>query len=320
MYIPLRMGRSNIFMLQYITIAAHSTLIYLLVLVEVLIRVAFFTLLERKVLGYIHIRKGPNKVSWGGLLQPIADAVKLFSKERFSSSKFHNSFFVGSPLLGLILSLVLWLVIPIHLSLLSFSFLILFAIISVRIYYLLGRGWRSNSKFSRLGSFRAVAQSISYEVVLIILALGIVYLICSVNLINLTEIQPSIWFGILFPPMLITWVRTILAETNRRPYDFREGERELVSGFNTEYSGGLFSLLFISEYANIIFLSILTCLLFLGGSSIIMLKTLLLCLVFLWVRGSLPRLRYDILIKIAWTSYLPLALCLVFLRCPIINP
>nr|YP_009002515.1 NADH dehydrogenase subunit 1 [Engaeus lyelli]CDL72554.1 NADH dehydrogenase subunit 1 [Engaeus lyelli] len=286
---------------------------YLVLIVCVLVGVAFVTLLERKILGYIQIRKGPNKLGILGMLQPFSDAVKLFVKEQtFPKSSNFFPYYV-SPVMSLFVALILWGVLPLDLGLLSLEMGVLFFLccLSLGVYPLMGAGWSSNCKYSLLGSLRAVAQTISYEVSLAIVLLSILFLVGGFNLMGFNEFQEGFWFIWLAFPLAGVWFGSCLAEMNRTPFDFAEGESELVSGFNTEYSSGGFVLIFMAEYTSILFMSGVTVVLFLGGTLVSLsfyFKLVMVGFLFIWVRGTLPRLRYDKLMHLAWKSFLPLAL------------
>nr|YP_009509643.1 NADH dehydrogenase subunit 1 [Curtonida isos]AUN45060.1 NADH dehydrogenase subunit 1 [Curtonida isos] len=290
---------------------------YLILIVCVLVSVAFVTLLERKVLGYIQIRKGPNKVGYAGILQPFADAVKLFSKEQ--TYPFVSNFlpYYLSPVFSLFIALLVWVVVPYESGLVNFNMSVLFFLccLSLGVYTTMSAGWSSNCKYSLLGSLRAVAQTISYEVSLALVLLSFVFLIGGFNLELFSLYQSKVWFVWMSVPLSLVWLASCLAETNRTPFDFAEGESELVSGFNTEYSSGGFALIFMAEYASILFMSMLFSLLFLGGqvcSILFYFKLVFISFVFIWVRGTLPRLRYDKLMYLAWKSFLPVSLNYLF--------
>nr|YP_009860233.1 NADH dehydrogenase subunit 1 [Neoplocaederus obesus]QKW88550.1 NADH dehydrogenase subunit 1 [Neoplocaederus obesus] len=285
----------------------------LLLIVCVLVGVAFLTLLERKVLGYIQIRKGPNKVGFVGLVQPFSDAIKLFTKEQTYPYMSNFNLYYFSPVMNLFLALFLWMCVPFITVNVSFNLSLLFflSVSSLGVYTVMLAGWSSNSNYSLLGSLRAVAQTISYEVSLALILLSFLFLILSMSILDLMKYQEYIWFFFLLLPLCLMWVVSSLAETNRTPFDFAEGESELVSGFNVEYSSGGFAMIFLAEYASILFMSMLCCMLFLGGdlvSWLFFFKLTLVSFFWIWVRGTLPRFRYDKLMYLAWKSYLPVSL------------
>ena len=277
---------------------------YLILVICVLISVAFLTLLERRVLGYIQIRRGPNQVSICGLPQPFADAIKLFSKEQtFPLLSNYYPYYI-SPIFSLFLSLVIWLSIPYLRILTSFSLSWLFFLSCTRmgVYTVISAGWSSNSNYALLGGLRAVAQTISYEVSLALILLSFILLSERYDLLLISKYQYDVWFLFIMFPLSLAWLASCLAETNRTPFDFAEGESELVSGFNIEYRAGGFALIFIAEYARILFMRLLYALIFLGGnifSLFFYFKFIFLSFVYVWVRGTLPRFRYDKLIYIA---------------------
>nr|YP_010029668.1 NADH dehydrogenase subunit 1 [Pimelocerus perforatus]QOU11174.1 NADH dehydrogenase subunit 1 [Pimelocerus perforatus] len=288
----------------------------LILVIGVLISVAFLTLLERKVLGYIHIRKGPNKLGYMGLLQPFSDAIKLFTKEQTYPFMSNFGLYYISPIMNLFLSLLLWMCMPFITVSLNFNMSILFflSISSLSVYTIMLAGWSSNSNYAMLGSMRSVAQTISYEVSMVLILLSFLTLVVSFNLIDLIKFQEYIWFLFLMLPLSLMWFITSLAETNRSPFDFAEGESELVSGFNVEYSSGGFAMIFLAEYASILFMSMICVLLFCGGDLVsikFFIKLTVISFVWVWVRGTLPRYRYDKLMYLAWKSYLPVALNLL---------
>nr|YP_011036679.1 NADH dehydrogenase subunit 1 [Stroggylocephalus agrestis]WRK21283.1 NADH dehydrogenase subunit 1 [Stroggylocephalus agrestis] len=287
--------------------------IFLLVIICVLVSVGFFTLLERKIIGYIQFRKGPSKLGFSGLLQPFSDGLKLFLKEFLLPLNSNFFFFFICPIIGLFQSLFIWLIFPMFVNSINFNYGLIFFLCcsSISVYSLIFCGWSSNSCYSLMGYIRGISQVISYEVSLSLILLNFFLLIDSFNLIYLFIFQKNCWFIFLCYPIFFIWLSCCMAETNRSPFDFSEGESELVSGFNVEYSGGLFSLLFISEYSSIIFMSFLTCLIFLGGnfsSYYFFIKVISICSFFVWVRCSLPRYRYDKLMYLAWKCYLPMSL------------
>lgn len=302
----------------------------LVIIVPLLISVAYVTLAERKVIGSMQIRKGPNVVGLYGLLQPLADGLKLFAKETILPSHANLIIFVLAPILGFILSLISWAVIPYSefavLADLNIGILYLFTVSSISVYSLLMSGWASNSKYAFFGAIRAAAQMISYEVSIGIIIISVILCVGELNISSIVLAQKDIWFFIpLFPAFLMFFV-SALAETNRAPFDLTEGESELVSGFNVEYSAMTFALFFLAEYGHIILMSFFTSILFFGGwlppfdlfpftlipSYIwIALKTSFFIFVFIWVRVSFPRIRYDQLMQLLWKSYLPFSLAFV---------
>nr|YP_009229177.1 NADH dehydrogenase subunit 1 [Anoplophora chinensis]ALS54029.1 NADH dehydrogenase subunit 1 [Anoplophora chinensis]UNB14377.1 NADH dehydrogenase subunit 1 [Anoplophora chinensis] len=285
----------------------------LILIICVLVGVAFLTLLERKVLGYIQIRKGPNKVGFVGLIQPFSDAIKLFTKEQTYPYMSNLNLYYLSPIMNLFLALVLWMCIPFISVNVSFNLSMLYflSVSSLSVYTVMLAGWSSNSNYSLLGSLRAVAQAISYEVSLSLILMSFLYLILSLNMLDLMKYQKFIWFSILMLPLCFMWLVSSLAETNRTPFDFAEGESELVSGFNVEYSSGGFAMIFLAEYASILFMSFICSMLFLGGNLMdlsFFLKVGFMSFLWIWVRGTLPRYRYDKLMYLSWKSYLPISL------------
>nr|UNP54546.1 NADH dehydrogenase subunit 1 [Mythimna loreyi] len=285
----------------------------LILIIGVLVGVAYLTLLERKVLGYIQIRKGPNKVGIVGILQPFSDAIKLFTKEQTYPNFSNYICYYFSPVVSFILSLMIWLLIPYYFNLISFNLGVLFFLCctSLGVYTVMVAGWSSNSNYALLGGLRAVAQTISYEVSLALILMSSIIMIMDFNLLKFFIFQEYLWFFFLMFPLSLCWMSSSLAETNRTPFDFAEGESELVSGFNIEYSSGGFALIFLAEYSSILFMSMLFVLLYLGGfnlSILFYLKLSFISFLFIWVRGTLPRYRYDKLMYLAWKSYLPISL------------
>nr|YP_009732600.1 NADH dehydrogenase subunit 1 [Anarta trifolii]QHS71319.1 NADH dehydrogenase subunit 1 [Anarta trifolii] len=285
----------------------------LILIIGVLVGVAYLTLLERKVLGYIQIRKGPNKVGFMGILQPFSDAIKLFTKEQTYPNFSNYICYYFSPVISFILSLMIWLLIPYYFNMISFNLGILFFLCctSLGVYTVMVAGWSSNSNYALLGGLRAVAQTISYEVSLALILMSSIIMIMDFNLLKFFYYQDFIWFIFLMFPLSLCWMSSSLAETNRTPFDFAEGESELVSGFNIEYSSGGFALIFLAEYSSILFMSMLFVLMYLGGfnlSIMFYLKLSFISFLFIWVRGTLPRYRYDKLMYLAWKSYLPISL------------
>nr|QNV11929.1 NADH dehydrogenase subunit 1 [Planorbarius corneus] len=275
----------------------------------VLIAVAFYTLYERKILGYIQIRKGPKTVGFWGILQPFADAVKLFMNEMIIPLSSNKILFWAAPVLGFMLALFLWILYPSNFSMkfISFGLLLFFCISSINVYCILLAGWTSNSKYAFLGALRATAQTISYEVSMLFILIVPVFIMLE---FNMDKAMMSFPMAFLFFPVLMIWFTTTLAETNRAPFDFAEGESELVSGFNVEYGGGLFALLFLAEYANIIFMSMMSMVWYFSSLNFLVLVfgVLLFSTMFLFTRGAYPRHRYDLLMMLCWKSFLPFSI------------
>lgn len=281
----------------------------------ILLSIAFFTLLERKVLGYIQIRKGPNKVGVMGLPQPFADALKLFIKEHAHPRMANYIPFYFAPIFSLILALILWSLYPTSFSsvTLVFSVLLFLCISSLNVYATLSAGWFSNSKYSLIGSLRRIAQTISYEVSISLILLCVLLRQACFDLVRFLYRRVS-WAAIILIPFFFFWFITILAETNRTPFDLAEGESELVSGFNTEYRSGPFALIFMAEYTSILAISIISVSVFRSSAGVYFgdlftsVKIVFFGFLFIWIRGTLPRMRYDRLISLTWKVFLPFVL------------
>jgi NADH-quinone oxidoreductase subunit H len=293
--------------------------------IPLLISVAYFTIAERKLMGIIQRRKGTNVVGFVGLLQPLADGLKLFSKETILPSNSNLIIFLLAPVLTFILSIIGWVVIPfseeIVLSDLNVGVLYLFAVSSLSVYGIIMAGWSSNSKYPFLGAIRSAAQMISYEVSIGFIIINVCVCAGSFNLTQIVLAQNKIWYFIPLFPVFIMFSISMLAETNRHPFDLPEAEAELVSGYNVEYSAMTFALFFLGEYANMLLMSALISLLFLGGwlpptmfldfipgSIWLSLKMSLSVFFFIITRATLPRYRYDQLMFIGWKCFLPLSL------------
>ena len=302
------------------------------VIVPLLIAVAYLTLAERRVIGLMQLRKGPNVVGPFGLFQPFADALKLLSKETILPSGASKVVFVIAPMLTFILSLIAWAVIPFGKGLViadvNVGILYLFAVSSLGVYGVIMAGWSSNSKYPFLGAMRSAAQMISYEVSLGLVIITVIMAAGSLNLTEIVEAQRNLWFFIPLFPMFIIFFISTLAETNRAPFDLPEGESELVAGYFVEYSSMSFALFFLGEYANMILMSGMTVTLFLGGwlppldiapfnwipgPIWFAIKVALVLFVFLWVRATTPRYRYDQLMRLGWKVFLPFTLIFVAL-------
>nr|UDL72109.1 NADH dehydrogenase subunit 1 [Peltonotellus sp.] len=286
-------------------------------MIFILLGVAYFTLFERKILGYVQFRKGPNKVGFIGILQPFSDALKLFSKEYFYLIFGNYFIYFVVPILGLMISLLFWLIYPFFFNMISFVYGLMFFLCcsGIGVYIIMISGWCSNSTYSMLGSMRSVAQSISYEVCFFLIILCFVIFLETLNLIDFFFFQSNIWLVFTCFPLFLIFFSCCLAETNRSPFDFSEGESELVSGFNVEYSSFMFSLFFLSEYSNMMFMSFFLVLFFFGGdfySFFFFLKLIFFLFCFIWVRCTFPRYRYDKLMYLSWKCYLPLVLNYLF--------
>nr|YP_008080956.1 NADH dehydrogenase subunit 1 [Psococerastis albimaculata]AFY16896.1 NADH dehydrogenase subunit 1 [Psococerastis albimaculata] len=286
---------------------------FLLMMILVLVGVAFLTLLERKVLGYIQIRKGPNKVGVIGILQAFSDAIKLFTKEMTYPNKSNYLMYYFCPLISFLLIFIIWSVTPFLYVMMNFNFGFLFFMmcLSMGVYGIMVAGWSSNSSYSLLGGLRAVAQTISYEVSLGFLMMNMLILCGSYSFMDFFFGQYYCWFVFTSFPLFFLLFTSMLAETNRTPFDFAEGESELVSGFNIEYSSGGFALIFLAEYSSILLMSLVLVLMYLGGDTTGMLFFFLVSFIsfsFIWARGTLPRYRYDKLMNVCWKSFLPVSL------------
>nr|YP_003540773.1 NADH dehydrogenase subunit 1 [Hypsiglena ochrorhyncha nuchalata]ACD77342.1 NADH dehydrogenase subunit 1 [Hypsiglena ochrorhyncha nuchalata] len=308
-------------MITTILLNTINTLLYIL---SILIAVAFLTLLERKLMGYMQHRKGPNIVGPAGILQPIADGLKLITKETTKPTMSSPILFTLSPIMALTLALTSWAPIPMPMPLTNMNLALLFimAMSGMFTYTILWSGWSSNSKYPLMGAMRAVAQIISYEVTLGLIIISMATISGGYSLLSFTEAQENLWFLLPSWPLAMMWFTSTLAETNRSPFDLTEGESELVSGFNVEFSAGPFALLFLAEYTNILLMNTLSTMMFINPGTTnpqlftmnLMMKTTILTSMFLWIRASYPRFRYDQLMHLLWKQYLPLtlAMCLLY--------
>lgn len=298
-----------------------SVVSYILTCVVILLAVAFFTFMERKELSYIQIRKGPNKVGFIGIPQPIADAIKLLVKEIAKPIIANSLPYFIAPIFRFILALFIWQLYPRlrNLSYFKFGALFFLCVSSLNVYGTLLAGWSSNSKYALLGSLRAIAQTISYEVRIALVFLSPLFLVGIINFLDVSEFQDFLWLVFILWPIAFVWFATCVAETNRAPFDFAEGESELVSGFNIEYSSAGFALIFLAEYANILVIRLFSAILFFGGNFLfqygfdflLIIKVLFFSFLFIWVRASYPRFRYDLLIRLTWKRFLPFRLSIL---------
>ncbi|MGI4945117.1 MAG: NADH-quinone oxidoreductase subunit NuoH [Janthinobacterium lividum] len=299
----------------------------LAMLVPVLVSVAYLTLAERKVMAAMQMRKGPNVVGPFGLMQPFADAVKMLMKETIIPTGANRVLFIVAPLLTMTLAMIAWAVIPVNdgwaIANINVGILYLFAVSSLGVYGIVIAGWASNSKYAFLGALRSAAQMVSYEVSMGLVIVTVLLCAGSLNLTAIVHAQERIWFFIPLFPMFVVFFISILAETNRAPFDLPEGESEIVGGFHVEYGAMTFGLFFLGEYANMILMSAMTAILFLGGwlSPIpfapftwipgpiwFIAKICMVLFMFVWVRATFPRFRYDQLMRLGWKVFLPLSL------------
>jgi len=299
----------------------------LIIVIPLMIMIAYLTYFERKVIGAIQLRKGPNVVGPFGLLQPLADGIKLLTKETIFPENSNKFIFALSPILTFALALLGWAVIPVDFKIvladINVGIMYVFAISSLGVYGIIMAGWASNSRYAFLGALRSAAQMISYEVSIGLIIVSVLLTSRSLNLSEIVMAQKDLWYVIPHFPMFIIFFISTLAETNRAPFDLPEAESELVAGYNVEYSSMTFGLFFLGEYGNMILMSSMSTILFLGGwlppfdteyFNIIpgflwfLLKVTFLLFVFLWVRATLPRYRYDQLMSLGWKLFLPLSL------------
>jgi NADH-quinone oxidoreductase subunit H len=300
------------------------------IIAPVMVGLAYLTYVERKIIGAMQLRRGPNVVGPFGLLQPIADGLKLFLKETIIPAGANRGVFIAAPCITFILALIAWAVIPfgdgIVLANINVGILYLFAISSLGVYGILMAGWASNSRYAFLGALRSAAQMVSYEVSMGFIIVTVLLLVGSLNLSDIVNAQRKIWFVVPLFPMAVIFFISILAETNRHPFDMAEAESELVAGFNVEYSAMPFALFFLGEYANMILMAGIMTILFLGGwlppldlapLNLIpgpvwfAFKLALVLFCFMWVRATFPRFRYDQLMRLGWKVFLPVSLAAV---------
>lgn len=296
--------------------------VQILFLIFLLVAVAYLTLAERKILGAIQLRKGPQVVGFLGLLQPLADGLKLLFKEFIFPRNANKALFFISPVLSFFLSLFIWVVLPLSpfsaLSNIKYNTLLLLAVSSLNVYGIVLAGWSSNSNYALLGAIRSAAQMVSYEVSFALILLFMFVSASSMDLCEIVQFQNSVWFILPFLPFAVMFFITILAETNRTPFDLPEAEAELVAGYNVEYSALSFALFFLAEYSSMISMSVLFSCLFLGGTLPVIgsvasvwwlsIKTVSVLFIFILTRATLPRYRYDQLMQIGWQIFLPISL------------
>jgi NADH-quinone oxidoreductase subunit H len=299
----------------------------IIIVIPLILCVAYLTLAERKVIAAMQLRKGPNVVGPFGLLQPIADALKLLFKETVLPTRANKVVFIAAPMVTFSLSMVAWAVIPFDdgwvVSDINVGILYLFAISSLGVYGIIMAGWASNSKYAFLGALRSAAQMVSYEISIGFVIISVLLCVGSLNLSDIVRAQEKVWFALPLLPMFIIFFISALAETNRAPFDLPEAEAELVAGYNVEYSAMAFALFFLGEYANMILMSGMTSVLFLGGwlppvdiapftwipgPIWFGLKIAVVLFFFLWVRATFPRYRYDQLMRLGWKVFLPISL------------
>ena len=309
----------------------------LLIVVPLLLFIAYLTYFERKVIGAIQLRKGPNVVGPFGLFQPIADGIKLLTKETIFPENSNKLIFTFSPILTFTLALIGWAVIPIDYKIvladINVGVMYIFAVSSLGVYGIIMAGWASNSRYAFLGALRSAAQMISYEVSIGLIIISVLITSGSLNLTEIVMKQQNMWYVIPHFPMFIIFFISTLAETNRAPFDLPEAESELVAGYNVEYSSMSFGLFFLGEYGNMILMSSMSTILFLGGwlppfdisffENIpgfiwFLLKVTFLLFLFLWVRATLPRYRYDQLMRLGWKVFLPLSLAWIILTSSVV--
>nr|APF47557.1 NADH dehydrogenase subunit 1 [Hygroplitis sinica] len=301
-------------MMQLLIYLMNSLILLILVMIMNLISVAFLTLFERKIMSLFHYRKGPNKNSFMGIFQPFNDAIKLMTKELFFPKKSSFYIYILSPSLMFILIMMLWMIYPFKTNMLVFEHNLLYFLcfMSLGVYGLILAGWSSNSSFSMIGAIRSIAQSISYEVTFAISIMILLTNMNSMNLFMLLNYNKFMMFLFTFLPLNFIILISMLAEINRTPFDLSEGESELVSGFNVEYSSSKFILIFLAEYSSLMFMMFLYCFLFWLNkfNFLFFMKIIFLILIITWIRMSYPRIRYDKLMKFCWMFMLPLTLML----------
>nr|WEF74969.1 NADH dehydrogenase subunit 1 [Amblyomma cajennense] len=291
-----------------------NLLMYTITILMALLSIAFFTLLERKIMGYCQTRKGPNKTGFQGLFQPFSDAIKLFTNEMNSMYYLNIMLYLISPIMGIFMMLMLWMIFYFKSNLLNLNLSLIFflCISSMSSYSILFGGWSSNSKYSLIGAYRGFAQIISYEVSMAMILISFSLLVESYSINKFLLMQENLSIFISFPIIMIIWLIVLLAETNRTPFDLAEGESELVSGFNIEYGSWLFAIIFMAEYGMIILASMITNYMFFGFYYMNNLATLIMMIMFIVIRSTYVRYRYDNLMMMAWKTILPVTIFLFF--------
>nr|AAS77771.1 NADH dehydrogenase subunit 1 [Bemisia sp. PB-2004] len=294
----------------------------LFLLIMVMLSIAFFTLLERKIIGYSQSRKGPNKTFIIGLIQPMADAIKLLAKEVNLNSNANFSLYMMTPLANIICSLMMWMMFPFIycFSFMKMSFLFMLSCMAFNTITIMMMSWSSNSNYAFIGMVRTMSQLISYEINMMMIIISVIMVTEQMNVATMHKLQKYTPLAIMMFPMIMIWMITILAETNRTPFDFSEGESELISGFNIEYSSVNFMMLFLSEYSSILMMSFITILMFTGMQGhqfFFFCMYFSCCFSFIWMRTTLPWFRYDKLMKLNWTQILPISTVIMFSSFPL---
>nr|AXI95996.1 NADH dehydrogenase subunit 1 [Bemisia tabaci]AXI96009.1 NADH dehydrogenase subunit 1 [Bemisia tabaci] len=297
------------------------TLNFLFLMIMVMISVAFFTLMERKMIGYSQLRKGPNKILMMGIMQPIADAMKLITKEFNMNYSSNFTMYLMAPALNIICSLMTWIIFPFKysFSFMKMAVLMMLSCAAFNVVTIMMMSWSSNSNYAFIGMIRTISQLISYEINLIMILITVIIVTEQMNFVNMSKVQKYIQITMLLFPLVLIWMITTLAETNRTPFDFSEGESELISGFNIEYSSTSFMMLFLSEYCSILIMSLLTTCMFTNLTPInptFYMVYLVISFVFIWTRTTLPRFRYDKLMKFNWIQVLPMTTTILSISFP----
>jgi len=322
-------------MIEQIGTLAWTMAKIMMIVLPITIGVAYFTYFERKVIGYMQVRRGPNRVGPLGLLQPFADVFKMLFKEIIIPTNANRFLFLLAPILALAPALAAWAVVPFDdwlvLADIDAGLLFVLTLTSIGVYGTLIAGWASNSKYALLGGLRSAAQTVSYEIAMGFALVGVIVLSGTLNLSGIVMAQSGgllRWFWLPLLPLFVIYFISGVAETNRAPFDVAEGESEIVAGFHTEYSGSAFAVFFLAEYANMILISALAAILFLGGwlspfqgvpvlgDTLLgaggihwfLLKTVMFCFMYLWFRATFPRYRYDQIMRLGWKVFIPITI------------